>query len=60
MLKVFRHDGLAVDHVSRGADALEVIRLEPYSAVVLDLSGINEGGKLGFGLPRAVAVVVLN
>lgn len=37
ILKVFRHDGLAVDHVSRGRDALEVIRMEPYSAVVLDL-----------------------
>lgn len=37
ILKVFRHDGLAVDHVSCGRDALEVVRMEPYSAVVLDL-----------------------
>lgn len=37
MLKVFRNDGLAVDHVSRGQDALEVLRLEPYSAMILDL-----------------------
>jgi DNA-binding response OmpR family regulator len=37
MLKVFRQDGLAVDHVSRGGDALEVVKMEPYSAVVLDL-----------------------
>src|ERR1700761_435000 len=37
MLKVFRNDGLAVDHVSCGQDALEVVRMEPYSAVVLDL-----------------------
>ncbi|HEY4077661.1 MAG TPA: response regulator [Rhizomicrobium sp.] len=37
MLKVFRNDGLAVDHVSCGQDALQVVRMEPYSAVVLDL-----------------------
>jgi DNA-binding response OmpR family regulator len=37
MLKVFRNDGLAVDHVSCGQDALDVVRMEPYSAVILDL-----------------------
>ena len=37
MLKVFRDEGLAVDHVSRGEDALDVVKLEPYSAVILDL-----------------------
>lgn len=37
ILKVFRNEGLAVDHVSLGQDALEVVRLEPYSAVILDL-----------------------
>jgi DNA-binding response OmpR family regulator len=37
ILKVFRHDGIAVDHVSCGRDALEIIKMEPYSAVVLDL-----------------------
>jgi len=37
ILKVFRNEGLAVDHVSLGQDALEVVRREPYSAVILDL-----------------------
>ena len=37
MLKVFRSEGLAVDHVSRGQEALDVIKMEPYSAVILDL-----------------------
>jgi len=37
ILKVFRNEGLAVDHVSRGQDALEIVRLEPYSAMILDL-----------------------
>lgn len=37
LLKVFRGDGLAVDHVGKGQDALEVVRLEPYSAIILDL-----------------------
>ncbi len=37
MLKVFRSDGLAVDHVARGQDAINVVRLEPYSAMILDL-----------------------
>jgi DNA-binding response OmpR family regulator len=37
ILRVFRHDGVAVDHVSCGRDALEIIKMEPYSAVVLDL-----------------------
>lgn len=37
ILKVFRNDGLAVDHVSRGQDALDIIEMEPYSAVILDL-----------------------
>jgi len=37
LLKVFRGDGLAVDHVSKGQDALDVVRLEPYSAIILDL-----------------------
>src|ERR1700754_2175319 len=37
MLKAFRNDGLAVDHVSSGTDALTVVRMEPYSAMILDL-----------------------
>jgi two-component system response regulator TctD len=37
ILKVFRNDGMAVDHVSLGQDALEIIGMEPYSAVILDL-----------------------
>lgn len=37
MLKAFRNDGLAVDHVSCGTDALNVVRMEPYSAMILDL-----------------------
>jgi len=37
ILKVFRNDGLAVDHVSLGQDALDIIDMEPYSAVILDL-----------------------
>jgi len=35
--KVFRGEGLAVDHVSCGEDALEVVKREPYSAMILDL-----------------------
>ncbi|MES2292751.1 MAG: response regulator [Pseudomonadota bacterium] len=37
LIKAFRDQGLAVDHVSSGGDALQVIKLEPYSAVILDL-----------------------
>ena len=37
ILKVFRFEGLAVDHVASGGDALELVRMEPYSAVILDL-----------------------
>lgn len=37
MLKAFRNEGLAVDHVSRGQDALDLVKMEPYSAVILDL-----------------------
>ncbi|HEU4549731.1 MAG TPA: response regulator [Rhizomicrobium sp.] len=37
ILKVFRDEGLAVDHVSNGHDAFNVARLEPYSAIILDL-----------------------
>jgi two-component system response regulator TctD len=37
MLKVFRAEGLAVDHVSNGQDALDIMKMEPYSAVILDL-----------------------
>jgi len=37
LLKVFRADGLAVDHVSSGQDALDIVGMEPYSAVILDL-----------------------
>ena len=33
ILKVFRDEGLAVDHVSTGQDALNVVRMEPYSAI---------------------------
>jgi two-component system response regulator TctD len=37
ILKVFRNDGLAVDHVALGQDAIEIIGMEPYGAVILDL-----------------------
>lgn len=37
LLKAFRGDGLAVDHVNNGQDALEVVGMEPYSAIILDL-----------------------
>ncbi len=37
IIKVFRSQGLAVDHVARGRDALEIIKMEPYSAMILDL-----------------------
>jgi DNA-binding response OmpR family regulator len=37
ILKLFRDEGLAVDHVSTGQDALNVVRMEPYSAMILDL-----------------------
>jgi len=37
ILQVFRADGQAVDHVSCGQDALDVVKGEPYSAVILDL-----------------------
>ena len=37
IIKVFRDQGLAVDHVSRGQDALEIVKMEPYSAMILDL-----------------------
>jgi DNA-binding response OmpR family regulator len=48
LLKAFRGDGLAVDHVNNGQDALEVVRMEPYSAIILDL-----------GLPDLDGLVVL-
>jgi two-component system response regulator TctD len=35
--KVFRDQGLAVDHAARGKDALAMIKLEPYDAILLDL-----------------------
>lgn len=37
LLKAFRGDGLAVDHVSCGQDALDLVKIEPYSALILDL-----------------------
>ena len=37
ILKVLRHEGLAVDHVCCGQDALDILEMEPYSAVILDL-----------------------
>jgi DNA-binding response OmpR family regulator len=37
LLKAFRGDGLAVDHVSTGQDALDVVKMETYSAIILDL-----------------------
>jgi DNA-binding response OmpR family regulator len=37
LLKAFRVDGLAVDHVSNGQDALDLVKMEPYSAIILDL-----------------------
>lgn len=37
LLKAFRGDGMAADHVNNGQDALDVVRMEPYSAIVLDL-----------------------
>src|ERR1700710_2360280 len=37
MTTAFRDQGLAVDHVTCGEDALHVAKMEPYSAIVLDL-----------------------
>lgn len=37
IIKAFRDQGFAVDHVATGREALELVRLEPYSAIVLDL-----------------------
>src|ERR1700739_4303887 len=37
IIKVLRDDGLAIDHVTTGEDALAVMKTEPYSAVILDL-----------------------
>jgi DNA-binding response OmpR family regulator len=37
IIKAFRDQGVAVDHVSTGQDALDIVKLEPYSAVILDL-----------------------
>lgn len=37
ILKVFRDGGLAVDHAATGQDALDVVSMEPYSAMILDL-----------------------
>lgn len=37
LIKVFRYQGLAVDHVSSGKQALEIVKIEPYSAMILDL-----------------------
>lgn len=37
IIKVLRDDGLVIDHVTTGADALAVMKTEPYSAVILDL-----------------------
>lgn len=37
IIKVLRDDGLAIDHVTTGEDALAVLKTEPYSAVILDL-----------------------
>ena len=32
ILKVFRAEGLAVDHATNGQDALAMVQMEPYSA----------------------------
>jgi len=37
ILKVFRAEGLAVDHATNGQDALAMVQMEPYSALILDL-----------------------
>ena len=37
MIKVFRHSGSAVDHVSNGEEALNIAGTEPYGAMILDL-----------------------
>lgn len=37
LVQAFRGDGLAVDHVNSGQDALQVVKMEPYSAIILDL-----------------------
>ena len=44
LLKAFRGEGLAVDHVSTGQDALEVVKMEPYSAIILDLGLPDQDG----------------
>jgi two-component system response regulator TctD len=38
IIAAFREQALAVDHVTMGADAIELVKLEPCSAIVLDLS----------------------
>jgi len=37
LLKAFRGDGLAVDHVATGQDAMDLVKMESYSAIILDL-----------------------
>ncbi|HEY4276187.1 MAG TPA: response regulator [Rhizomicrobium sp.] len=37
MSRAFREQGLAVDHVVFGQDALDLAKREPYSAIILDL-----------------------
>jgi DNA-binding response OmpR family regulator len=44
LLKAFRSEGLAADHVSTGQDALEVVKMEPYSAIILDLGLPDQDG----------------
>jgi two-component system response regulator TctD len=44
LLKAFRGEGLAVDHVSTGQDALGVVKMEPYSAIILDLGLPDQDG----------------
>ena len=44
LLKAFRSEGVAADHVSTGQDALEVVKMEPYSAIILDLGLPDQDG----------------
>jgi DNA-binding response OmpR family regulator len=56
LLKAFRGDGLAVDHVGTGQDALDVVKMEPYSAIVLDLGLPDLDGLMVLKRMRAMHV----
>ena len=53
MTAAFREQGLAVDHVASGEDALHVVKMEPYSAIILDLGLPDIDGTEVIGRVRA-------